>query len=122
MHPALPIIAVLGGFQMGRKIRTEFNGTDEAELAAIQLHEAGIPLISRGVVPVYVEDVQDLTSQAGHMPLIGSYRTLFSAAPRDEAPQDAGRSVQLTVEVDGRHMDQAERILRNNRGMKIKRL
>lgn len=122
MHPALPIIAMLGGFQMGRKIKTEFNGTGEAELAAIQLHEAGIPLLSRGVEPVYVEDVQERTAQADHMPPIGSYRTLFSAEPQDAVPHDAGGSVLLTVEVDGLHIDQTERILRNNRGMKIKRL
>lgn len=107
---------------MGRKIKTEFNGTDEAELAAIQLREAGIQLLSRGVEPVYVEDVQNLASQAGHMPPIGSYRTLFSAEPQDALPHDVGGSVLLTVEVDGLHMDQTERILRNNRGMKIKRL
>lgn len=106
---------------MGKRIQMEFNGTDEAELAAWQLRSAGIRLLSRSVQPVVIADADQETRpfQSAPLPTLGSYRTLFAGEQLHAAQPDIGGSVTLTVEVDASQQTEAERILRSRCGLNM---
>lgn len=113
---------------MGKKIRAVFNGTDEAELAAIQVGAAGVPILSRELERLYVsgESMSDYELMNSVDLPAGSYRTLFSmhdgdgsGRDMDDFISDAGGSVALTIEVEPSRLRDARRILRNNRGREI---
>ena len=113
---------------MGKRIRTVFNGTDVAELAAIQVGAAGVPILSRELERIYVsgESMSDYALMNSVDLPTGSYRTLFSMHNGDGSGRDmdgfvsdAGGSVALVIEVEASRVRDAKRVLRNLGGREI---
>lgn len=113
---------------MRQRVRAVFNGTDEAELAAIQVGEVGVPILSRELERIYIsgETMPDYTLMNNVDLPTGSYRTLFSMHIGDGSGRDMGRSVSdvggsvaLIIEVEAVRVSDARRVLRNLGGREI---
>lgn len=102
------------------RIRAIFNSTDEAELAAIRLSAAGIPLLRRDTGRVYI--LGDSPPPEAAAPELGSYPTMFDMAEPGGDPfrrMDAGGSVALTVVLEHRDTPAAMQILRCAHGREM---
>ena len=102
------------------RIRAIFNSTDEAELAAIRLSEAGIPLLRRDTGRVYI--LGDPPPPEAAAPELGSYPTMFGMAEPGGDPffhRDAGGSVALTVALKHSDVPAAMQVLRCAHGREM---
>ena len=101
------------------RIRAIFNSTDEAELAAIRLSEAGIPLLRRDTGRVYVLGAPPPEAAS---PELGSYPTIFNMVEPDGEPRrrrDTGGSVALTIALEHHNVPAAMQVLRCAHGREL---